>query len=195
MSVGTNTWLSALATGDPDASPFVPLGLYDLTSSDNSVVIDKTNRYIFDLSASGGGGGGGGLQSVAHDSTLTGNGTGLSPLGLANGAGVKTIAQGMVKTIAQGIQVSGGTGQNPTIANTGIISVTAASQLSATATSGNAAISISNPPTAYWSLSGQNLSTVSGVSDVIVPNGIPQSRRYLMYHPSYSMNKTVGVFR
>jgi hypothetical protein len=61
-----------LATGDPDATPYVPVGLYDLTSNDGTVAIDKTNRYIYDLSATGGGGGSGySLKYEAHNWTGT----------------------------------------------------------------------------------------------------------------------------
>jgi hypothetical protein len=165
MSVSTRTWLSALATGDPDASPFVPVGLYDLTSQDGTITIDKTNRFIFDLSAPGGGGGGG-LNSVAHDNTLEGNGTTGSPLKLAGGAGVKTITEGA------GIQVAGGTGQNPTIANTGIISISGTSPIVASTTNGNTTISIETQPTPLWTETSGILQPITTPTSTLLPTAL-----------------------
>jgi hypothetical protein len=108
MSLSTNTWLEGLRRGDPSQTPFIPTGVYQLTSSDGSIDIDMTNPYIPDIRTKGGGGGGG-IEYVAHDNTLSGMGTEASPLSVvSSGSGVQSITAGAYIDIT-------GTPQNPVI--------------------------------------------------------------------------------
>ena len=59
-------------------------GLHDaVTLAAGSNVTLTPSGQTITIAATGGGGGGGGLSSVSHDATLTGNGTGATPLGIA----------------------------------------------------------------------------------------------------------------
>jgi hypothetical protein len=93
MSAST-TWFSALTRGNPTETPFVPVGVYSITSQDDSVIVDSSNPYIIDLSVSPSGQNPNQyLSYVSTDATLTGLGTASSPLKITN-IGVQSITAG-----------------------------------------------------------------------------------------------------
>jgi hypothetical protein len=94
MSIAGTTWINGIRTGDADDTPWIPQGLYDLGSSDQSITIDKSNRYMYDLSVSATGSNPNGhLMGVSHDDTLQGNGTLATPLSVS-GPVVHTLTAG-----------------------------------------------------------------------------------------------------
>jgi hypothetical protein len=90
----------------------VPVGVYSITSTDESITVDSTNPYIIDLSVSASGSNPSGyLAYVNTDDTLTGIGTTSSPLKVAN-VGVQSITAG------DNIMITSTDGHNLTISAT-----------------------------------------------------------------------------
>jgi hypothetical protein len=134
MSIAGTTWINAIRTGDPSDTPWVPQGLYDLSSSDQSISISKVNRYVYDISVSATSSNPNSyLMGVSHDDTLLGNGTPGAPLGIS-GPVVHSLTAG------QNVEIVGLDGNYI---------------ISATAGGGGAA----GPQ--YWHLAGQDLDTLA----------------------------------